>query len=115
MMNEVEIIFVFCNIINTYVIFRLMHLFVGERKYSRNIEILSYFTYYIISAGCFYLIHIPIVMLIGNLILFFAISFNYSATGKERILAVHVKGDTRTEDSSEVCDQLCREGHKDQF
>lgn len=88
MMNEVEIIFVFCNIINTYVIFRLMHLFVGERKYSRNIEILSYFTYYIISAGCFYLIHIPIVMLIGNLILFFAISFNYSATGKERILAV---------------------------
>ena len=60
----------------------------GERKYSRNIEILSYFTYYIISAGCFYLIHIPIVMFIGNLILFFAISFNYSATGKERILAV---------------------------
>ena len=39
MMNEVEIIFVFCNIISTYVIFRLMHLFVGERKYSRNIEI----------------------------------------------------------------------------
>lgn len=88
MMNEVEIIFIFSNIINTYVIFRLMHLFVGERKYNKNIEILSYLAYYIISAGCFYLIHIPIVMLIGNLVLFFAISFNYSVTGKERILAV---------------------------
>ena len=87
-MNSVEIIFIFSNIINTYVIFRLMHLFAGERKYSKNIEIISYLAYYLVSAVCFYLIHIPIIMLIGNLILFFAISFNYSATGKERILAV---------------------------
>ena len=35
-MNSVEIIFIFSNIINTYVIFRLMHLFAGERKYSKN-------------------------------------------------------------------------------
>ena len=87
-MNEVGIIFIFCNIINTYVISRLMHIFVGERKYSKNIEIVSYLVYYLVSAVCFYFIHIPIIMLIGNLILFFAISFNYSATGKERILAV---------------------------
>lgn len=87
-MNSVEIIFIFSNIINTYVIFRLMHLFAGERKYSKNIEIISYLAYYLVSAVCFYLIHIPIIMLIGNSILFFAISFNYSATGKERILAV---------------------------
>lgn len=80
-----DIMFVFCNLINTYVIYRLMIQFLDERKSTRRTEILSYVCYYFLMLLCYFVISIPIVMLLYNMVSFFLLSLNYSCTLKNRI------------------------------
>lgn len=78
-------LFLLCNVVNTYVIYRFMRYFLGERRTSATVEILSYIVYYIGMAGCYFLITIPNVMMIYSLVAFFALSFNYRCGMKNRI------------------------------
>ena len=71
---EFAIIRLVCEVVNVYVIRSLIQQFLSKDKYSKVIEIISYITYYVLSILIYFLIHIPIAILIFNLLAFVIIS-----------------------------------------
>lgn len=70
-----------------YVVYRFMKIFFDVCRTSRTVELLSYFLYYFVNALLFLFVDIPIVLMLFNIAAFFALSFNYEATMKNRILS----------------------------
>lgn len=83
-----DLIRILCNGISTFVIYKLMRTFFPGKLKNRKIEIISYISYFIFSLCCFYLFKIPIAMLLFNLLYFFALTLNYKAELRNRILTV---------------------------
>lgn len=88
LMDELNIIHIFCGLITTYVIYRFMNMFLTDSVYDKVIELLSYVVYFLLALVCYFFIHIPIIMLIYNIFFFLILSLNYKADFKQRILAV---------------------------
>ena len=88
LINELYIIHISCNLIATYVIFKLMNLFFLDGSENKELEFLSYVVYFVLALVCYSLIHIPIIMLIYNLFYFSILTINYKANFKQRIMAV---------------------------
>ncbi|ANU48771.1 ATP-binding protein [Enterocloster clostridioformis] len=88
LMDELNIIHIFCGLITTYVIYRFMNMFLTDSVYDKVIELLSYVVYFLLGLVCYFFIHIPIIMLIYNIFFFLILSLNYKADFKQRILAV---------------------------
>lgn len=88
LMDELNIIHIFCGLITTYVIYRFMNMFLTDSVYDKVIELLSYVVYFLLALVCHFFIHIPIIMLIYNIFFFLILSLNYKADFKQRILAV---------------------------
>lgn len=79
LINELYIIHISCNLIATYVIFKLMNLFFLDGSENKELEFLSYVVYFVLALVCYSLIHIPIIMLIYNLFYFSILTINYKA------------------------------------
>ena len=47
LMDELNIIHIFCGLITTYVIYRFMNMFLTDSVYDKVIELLSYVVYYV--------------------------------------------------------------------
>lgn len=80
--------YVFTNILITYTIYKLMHVFFDNKETNKMLERLSYYLYFIFITVIFFVANIPIVMLICNLMAFLLISFNYRATINKRSFSV---------------------------
>jgi signal transduction histidine kinase len=65
-----------------------MHVFFETKEANRKIEFLSYIGYYIFIALVYLTINIPVVTMIGNIIAYFGLSFNYKAGIKRRLLSI---------------------------
>ena len=70
LMDELNIIHIFCGLITTYVIYRFMNMFLTDSVYDKVIELLSYVVYFLLALVCYFFIHIPIIMLIYNIFFF---------------------------------------------
>lgn len=86
--DEIHIVFILCNVIATYVIFKLIKFFLGNEVKNNRIELVLYIAYYILSLVCYFFIHIPIIMMFFNILYFMIFTLNYSIDMKQRLLAV---------------------------
>lgn len=68
------------DVLDAYTLYIFMHIFYGERRTSRNVELLSYLGYYLSGIPLFFLYGKPIFMLLASLLLFFGISMNYKGS-----------------------------------
>lgn len=67
-------------------VYLFMQYFFKAKKTNKNIEITTYIIYFIISSAVHLFIKIPIFNLMGNLLLIFALTFNYKDSLQKRIL-----------------------------
>ena len=82
-----EWVYLITGTLGTYIIYRFMAVFFDTRKTSAKFEFLAYLAYFIIVNGIYFIVNIPIIMMMANLIAFFLLSFNYESTIKKRILS----------------------------
>lgn len=82
-----ELVVIFTNIFWTYTIYKFMGVFFDTKRTSRKVEYLAYLIFYILSVSMFLFVNIPIVFIFFNLFAFIALSYNYEAKIKNRILS----------------------------
>jgi len=82
-----EWVYIFTGFFGIYIVYRFMNVFFDTRKTNAKVELLSYFTYFLLINGIYLLINIPIILMVTNLLAFFLISYNYESTIKNRILS----------------------------
>lgn len=87
MLTNYQIMYLVTSLFGSYTIYKFMKLFYSNRKTSRGVEILSYLVYNITISVMHFLINIPIVLGITNIIAFILISFNYKTTYQKRCLS----------------------------
>lgn len=87
-MTGYYIIHFLCSGIATVVVYKLMRMIFGGRLKNRRIEVISFISYFILSLLCYYLLGMPIVMLVFNLLYFFVLTLNYKADLKQHIFTV---------------------------
>jgi hypothetical protein len=65
-----------------------MGVFFKRAEAKKKIELVTYISYFFIISTIYLIVNIPIVMLLSNMLAFFALSFNYKALLKSRVIAV---------------------------
>lgn len=88
MISDIYIIHVLCNLISAYIIFKFMNIFLSNGSQNKKLELFSYTVYFILDLECYFFVHIPIIMLIYNILYFLVLTLNYKANFKQRIMAV---------------------------
>jgi sensor histidine kinase YesM len=84
-MTSYQFVQVVASLFGTYTIYKFICLFFAERRTSKRIEISAFIAYYFISLGLSWFASIPLLLLVANIGLFIALTFNYEATWKRRI------------------------------
>lgn len=87
-LSTYEMVYLITNIFGTYIVYKFMHIFFETKEVNHKIEFLSYVGYYIFIALVYLTINIPVVTMIGNIVAYFGLSFNYKAGIKRRLLSV---------------------------
>lgn len=87
-LSTYEMVYLLTNIFGTYIVYKFMHIFFETKEVNHKIEFLSYVGYYIFIALVYLTINIPVVTMIGNIVAYFGLSFNYKAGIKRRLLSV---------------------------
>lgn len=82
------LIYICSGIFMTYTIYKFMRIFYSERNTNFKVELASYIGYFIIITGVHSIIKLPVVVMVSNLLVLFAITFNYRSGFKKRILTV---------------------------
>ncbi len=80
--------YIFTNILSTYTIYKLMHVFFESKETDKKYERTSYYLYFIFMTAMHFIANIPVIMLISNISAFLLISLNYGTTIKKRLLSV---------------------------
>ena len=80
-------VYIITNIFFVYTIYKLMQVFFDVRRASRTVERSSYVVYGLSITLLYFLVNIPVVLILFNLIAFIGLTFNYEATFKKRILS----------------------------
>jgi len=75
------------DIFGAYIIYKFMEVFFDTKKSSRRLEFITYAIYYLIGTAFFVFSNIPVVLMFYNLIAFFALTYNYESTIKNRVLS----------------------------
>ncbi|WP_160316126.1 sensor histidine kinase [Acetobacterium bakii] len=81
-------VYLITNIFGTYIVYKFMHVFFETKEANHKIEFLSYAGYYIFIALVYLTINIPVITMIGNMLAYLGLSFNYKARIKRRLLSV---------------------------
>lgn len=87
-LNIFDFTYLITAIFGTYIIYKFMSIFFDRRKMNKNVEFFSYLIYFIITSSIYFIINIPMVNLITNIILFLLLTFNYEASMKSRFFSV---------------------------
>lgn len=72
----------------TYIIYKWMSIFFKERLTGSRTIFLSYAMYFIVITSFYFFVHIPVLMMIINLLMFGLISLNYRSSLKNRVLSI---------------------------
>ncbi len=83
-----EIVYILTTPIFLIAIQRLMRCFLGEIKYGKSFEIVSYLLYGILMIVFYNFVKIPILLLIFNILFMFLVSFNYESKFLDKIVCV---------------------------
>ncbi len=85
-MNLFDVTYLVTNIFSTYIIYKLMYVFFDDRKTSKYIELGTYALYYALSSFAFLYNPVPVFMLILNVTLLLALTFNYQSSIKRKVI-----------------------------
>lgn len=86
MLTTYQIIFTISSLFGTYTIYKFIHLFFEEQRTSKTTEINTYLAYFFITLFLSHMANIPVVLLITNILLFIALTWNYYGSWKDRIV-----------------------------
>lgn len=87
-MDLYDIVYIVTNALFSYTIFKFIRIFFNERITNNKSEIITYISYFVVSMGVYFLLKIPVILMVANIILFFLLTLNYNATIKKRIICV---------------------------
>lgn len=87
-MTEYNIIYLLCQALRTYAIFKLMGAFFQRDEVNKKLEFALLSIYYIIVGGVYIACNIPLVTLAANIICLLLITFCYRSSIKRRIFAL---------------------------
>jgi len=85
-MLEYNITYILTNPIFVFAIFKLFRTFYDELAYSKRIEKISYFLYFVFISSIVFVTRIPIINLIITALFLFIISFNYKSSLQRKII-----------------------------
>lgn len=83
-----ELVYLMTSVLATYSIYRILSAFMGELIVSKIVCFVSFAAYYLIVAGSVLLLKIPIVNLLLNIVLYFALTFCFEGSWGKRMTAV---------------------------
>ena len=83
-----EWVYIIIDIFGTYIIYKFMKVFFNVRRTSVRVEILSYTAFYLLITVVYLALNIPFVLMICNFVSLLALTYNYEAAFKKRILSV---------------------------
>ena len=81
-------VYLLTSFFGSYTVYKFLDLFFEERRSSRWVNIGSYVLYTIVISAMFLFVNIPVFLLIANLVTLFALTYNYHATLKSRLLSI---------------------------
>lgn len=87
-LTNYDIIYLISNIFATYIVFKFMNIFFDRSETNKKRELILYILYFIIIGMTYITFDNRILNLVVNLILFFVLTLNYTATHKRRILTI---------------------------
>ncbi|CAK7000577.1 GHKL domain-containing protein [Tissierella carlieri] len=87
-LNIHDYVYLITSIFGTYTIYKFMEVFFDTSKTNKKVEFFSYIIYFVLISVIYLALNIPILNLISNILLYFALSFNYKASLKSRIISV---------------------------
>lgn len=76
-----------CNFVNVIVLYRFYNYIFNNDKYSQTIEMVSLGGYWITNTLIYFLINIPLVNLLINVLSFYFLTFNYRGQQKQKIFS----------------------------
>ncbi len=85
-LTNYQIIYMLTSLFGVYTIYKFMRLFFDKRRTGEWVEFASYMLYNVLIAIIYFYIEIPLILLFVNIGSFIALSFNYEATLRHRIL-----------------------------
>ncbi|MDF2941276.1 MAG: hypothetical protein K0S01_134 [Herbinix sp.] len=80
-------VYILINIFRTYLIYKFIYLFYGDKVRYRFLEYASYIIYYLLITVSYLVINIPIIMMLINIMGFIFLSLNYKVSNKQRVLS----------------------------
>lgn len=83
-----NVVYIITNVLFSYTIFKFIRIFFNEHITNKAIEIITYICYFLISICVYAFFKIPVMLMATNIILFFLLTLNYTATMKKRIICV---------------------------
>ena len=86
LLNTFDIVYLLTSILGTYTVFRFMRICFKKPRYAKIYEMISYLSYLTIGNLLFLVVRTPIIMMIFNLVSFFALTWNYCGKLKKRLL-----------------------------
>jgi len=87
-MTEVDVVHMLCSVAATYIIYRLINIFMPGGSRNRKLEIISYIIYSILLILIYFKFGAQILLLIYNLTAFMVLTLNYKADIKRCLLTV---------------------------
>ncbi len=83
-----DYVYLITSIFRTYTTYKFMDVFFDTSDTNKKIEFFSYMLYFVVISFLYLAINIPIVTLISNISLYFALTFNYKSSIKNRIISI---------------------------
>lgn len=87
-LSNYNTLYLITNIIYIYTLYRYVRVFCNQRRVSIKIEVLAYILAYFFIGFIYLFIDVPVVTLVSNMLMFYALTLVYKASQKSRLLAV---------------------------
>ncbi|WP_333649112.1 GHKL domain-containing protein [Lacrimispora sp.] len=87
---EYTTVYILAEMFMAYVIYKYIHIFYSEFKFSKKIEPLLYIAYFLITSSIYIYIRIPLITIISTVTLFFVLVSFYYGNLKKSILSVSI-------------------------
>lgn len=86
--NMYFIIYLICNLFQTYIVYKLFHVFFTEIRTNNKTEYITYLGFFVINSSLYYIFSIPLINVLINLLGFFLLTLNYKSNLRKRIMCV---------------------------
>lgn len=81
------LIYLICNLAQTYIVYYLYNIFLGERRTKKYVMLISYLAFYVINSSLYLLFKLPIVNISVCIVGFVLLTLNYKCSLLTRIIA----------------------------